>query len=66
MAIITFEVDLDDIRGAVHNLTINDSSSPTATQVLDTLITLRLKLMQKQSPQVLQYPGWLILTLLSC
>lgn len=35
MAIITFEVDLDDIRGAVHNLTINDKSSPTATQVLE-------------------------------
>lgn len=35
MAIITFEVDLDDIRGAVHNLSITDSSSPTSTQVLE-------------------------------
>jgi len=35
MAIITFEVDLDDVRGAVHNLTINDKSSPTSTQVLE-------------------------------
>jgi len=35
MAIITFEVDLDDIRGAVHNLSITDSSSPNSTQVLE-------------------------------
>jgi hypothetical protein len=35
MAIITFEIDLDDIRGAVHNLSITPSSSPTETQVLE-------------------------------
>ena len=35
MAIITFEIDLDDIRGAVHNLSITPSSSPTEIQVLE-------------------------------
>ena len=32
-AIATFGVDVDDIRAAVHNLSITPSSSPTISQV---------------------------------